>query len=303
MKILGIDIGGSFIKFGVIEEDNIIHNHEIVNTAQSKSEFLQIIAPILIDLKSKNHFQAIGIGFPGTVLQSGEVQSASNMQFWVSENILEIFSKQFNCPIFIQNDAYLAGFAEAKSNNELDEYYFVTLGTGIGSVLIRNKELVTSQNGSSGELGHIIINYNEDGNDYRTGIFEQYFNSKTFVDKAKSDLKNFPNSLLNSIDNFTVREISEAVNIGDDLAITNFMEMGKILGIGLSSVANLTGIPIFVIGGGISKVNNLLFDTAIKTMRERVIPELKELISIKKSNLYNQAGFYGAALYARENIK
>ncbi|TNE36664.1 ROK family protein, partial [bacterium] len=104
-------------------------------------------------------------------------------------------------------------------------------------------------------------------------------------------------------DNFSIREISDAVNIGDDLAIVNFMEMGKILGIGLSSVANLTGIPIFVIGGGISQVNNLLFETAQQTMVERVIPELKDLVEIRKSNLYNLSGIYGAALYAKENKK
>lgn len=302
MKNLGIDIGGSFIKFGIVEDNNLIHNTEIPNNANSLSEFKSIVKSTIEDLINRFTPVSIGIGFPGTTNSSGVVISAPNMTYWGGENISEVFRKLSDLPLYYQNDAYLAGYAEAKLN-ELSEYYFVTLGTGIGSVLIRDKVLVTSTNGCSGELGHIIINYQAKGDDYRTGIFENYFNTNEFVVKAKSDLKNFPNSMLRSLDSFSVREISDAVNIGDDLAIINFMEMGKLLGIGLSSAANLTGIPIFVIGGGISQVNNLLFETAINEMKKRVIPELKEKICITKSKLQNEAGILGAALFAKENMK
>lgn len=302
MKNLGIDIGGSFIKFGIVEDKKLIHNTEIPNIANSISEFETSIKTTIADLSKRFSPESIGIGFPGTIDISGDIVSAPNMKYWESENILEVFSKFTDLPLYYQNDAYLAGFAEAKLN-ELSEYYFVTLGTGIGSVLVRDKELITSKAGSSGELGHIIIDFKEKGDDYRTGIFESYFNANEFVNRAKSDLKNFPNSMLNSLDSFTVREISDAVNIGDDLAIINFMEMGKLLGIGLSSAANLTGIPIFVIGGGISHVNNLLFDTAMSEMKRRVIPELKVKVLIIKSKLHNEAGILGAALYAKEKMK
>lgn len=302
MKTLGIDIGGSFVKFGIVEDDNLIHSAKIPKRATSISEFESIIKPILEDLTNRFSPVSIGIGFPGTIDESGIIISAPNMTYWESENIYDVFSRLTSFPIYYQNDAFLAGYAESKLN-ELSEYYFVTLGTGIGSVLVRDKAIITSANGSSGELGHIIINYQENGDDYRTGIFEKYFNANVFVMRAKADLKNFPNSMLNSLESFTLREISDAVNIGDDLAIVNFIEMGKILGIGLSSAANLTGIPIFVIGGGISKVNNLLFDTALSEMKKRVIPELKEKVSIIKSKLHNEAGILGAALFAKENIK
>jgi glucokinase len=302
MKNLGIDIGGSFIKFGIVENDKLIHNVEVQNTANSIFEFQSIIRPIIKNLTNRFHPESIGVGFPGTITNSGIIVSAPNMTYWESENIVNAFSDMTELQTYFQNDAYLAGYAESKLN-ELSEYYFVTLGTGIGSVLIRDKAIVTTSNGSSGELGHIIINFNENGDDYRTGIFERYFNANEFVERAKADLKNFPNSMLNSLDSFSVREISDAVNIGDDLAIINFMEMGKILGIGFSSVANLTGIPIFVIGGGISQVNNLLFETAISEMKKRVIPELKENILIIKSKLQNEAGILGAALFAKEKIK
>jgi len=302
MKNLGIDIGGSFIKFGIAEDNSLIHNTEIQNNANSLSEFESKVKTTINDLTNRFSPESIGIGFPGTINSAGIVISAPNMTYWEGNNIIEIFGKLSDLPLYYQNDAYLAGYAEAKLN-ELGEYYFVTLGTGIGSVLIKDKSLVTSTSGSSGELGHIIINYQAKGDDYRTGIFENYFNANEFVVKAKSDLKNFPNSMLRSLDSFSVREISDAVNIGDDLAIINFMEMGKLLGIGLSSAANLTGIPIFVIGGGISQVNNLLFDTAMSEMKKRVIPELKDKVSIIKSKLQNEAGILGAALFAKENMK
>lgn len=302
MKTLGIDIGGSSIKFGVQSDNKLIHHTKITNTATNVVEFEILLAPLLKELISQFEIQSIGVGFPGTFDADGIVNSAPNMPYWETVNILDWFNDQTELTVFIQNDAYLAGFAESKIN-ELNEYYFVTLGTGIGCVLVKGAELVTSANGSSGELGHIIINMTDTGEDYRTGIFEKYFNANRFVEKAEADLKNFPNSMLHSLDIFTVREISDAVNIGDDLAIVNFMEMGKILGLGLSSAANLTGIPIFVIGGGISQVNNLLFDAAITEMKKRVIPELKDNIQILKSKLYNEAGMLGAALYAKEKTK
>lgn len=302
MKSLGIDIGGSFIKLGIQSEGKLIHYTEVANSATNLSEFKTLISKSIADLVNQFSPSAIGVGFPGTVDISGIAVSSPNMKYWEMENIQQWLNGLTPLPTFIQNDAFLAGFAESRTNR-LDEYYFVTLGTGIGSVLIRDGELVRSKKGSSGELGHIIINYNEPGEDYRTGIFEKFFNANRFVEKANQDKKSFPNSMINSLDKFSVRELSDAVNIGDDLAIVNFMEMGKILGIGLSSAANLTGIPIFVIGGGISQVNNLLFETALSEMKKRVIPELKEHIKILKSNLYNEAGILGAALFAKEKIE
>jgi glucokinase len=303
MKTLGIDIGGSFIKFGVLDpNDEIIDSYELPNIAQSKSDFLQAIAPLISSLNSKYNFSAVGIGLPGSIEPNGIVSASPNLSYWVAENFIESLAPYFQCPIFVQNDAYLAGFAEAK-NNKLEEYYFVTLGTGIGSVLIRENKIIMSNNGSSGELGHIIIDFKQIGSDFRVGVFEKYFNPQAFVERAKSEMQLFPNSVLATLDSFTVREISEAVAMGDDLAILTFIAMGEVLGIGLSSAANLTGVPNFVIGGGISQSNNLLFETAIKKMRERVIPELKDLVEVRISNLYNQAGTLGAALFARENLQ
>jgi len=302
MKTLGIDIGGSFIKFGIQSDDKILHHVSIANTAKSIDQIENIISTQLSTLLEQFDIESIGVGFPGTFNSEGVITSAPNITYGESINIKDWFFNITKLPTFIQNDAYLAGFAESKINS-LNEYYFVTLGTGVGSALVRDGQLIESKVGSSGELGHIIINIADEGSDYRTGIFEKYFSAEQFVVKASQDLKNFPNSILHSLDKFTVREISDAVNIGDDLAIINFMEMGKILGIGLSSVANLTGIPIFVIGGGISQVNNLLFETAVLEMRKRTIPELKNHIQILKSKLYNEAGILGAALYAKERIK
>ena len=244
MKNLGIDIGGSFIKIGIVENDKLIHNIEISNKNQNVEDFVTNLNPNLIELIRKFEPLSIGIGFPGSIDEDGNIISAPNMTYWVNKNILDIFRGLTELPIYFQNDAYLAGYAESKLN-ELSEYYFVTLGTGIGSVLIRDGRIVTSKSGSSGELGHIIIDFKDQGNDYRSGIFENYFNANEFERRIKLDLKNFPNSILNSLDTFTTREISDAANIGDDLAIVNLMEMGKLLGIGLSSATNLTGIPIF----------------------------------------------------------
>lgn len=302
MKILGIDIGGSYIKFGVLDENNeIIDNQTIPNTAKSKEEFLNLISTVISNLNSKHNFQTVGIGLPGNINQNGIVSTSPNLPYWVNQNFVKEMSPLFQCPFIVENDAFLAGFAESKLN-ELEEYYFVTLGTGIGSALIRNHKIVTTNKGISGELGHIILDMNANGNNFRTGVFENYFNANMFVEKAKADLRLFPNSFLATLEEFSVREISDAVAMGDDLAILTFISMGEILGIGFSSVANLTGITIFVIGGGISQVNNLLFESATKKMKERVLPGLKDLVEIQISKLHNQAGIIGATQFAKEKL-
>ncbi len=299
MMTLGIDIGGTSIKFGIVDGLEVLSHSEFKNNYDNTDNFISKIKEVISNAKDNDEIKTVGIAFPGFVDSSGIVKSAPNLKYLESQNINQLLSIK-DIDISIENDAFLASLAESKVN-PLEEYYFVTLGTGIGSSLIKNNEVVKSKSGSTGELGHIVLNYKEAGDDYRSGIFESYFNNQRFVDKAKNDLKNFPNSVLNSIDVFSAREISDASVLGDDLAIITMMEMGKILGIGFSSVANLTGIPIFVIGGGISNLSSLLFDTALKTMRKRVIPELRDKIEIKISKNKNLAGIIGAALYTEEN--
>jgi len=299
MKTLGIDIGGTSIKSGIVDGLEILSHSEYKNNYDNIDGFICKIKEVISNAKDSEEIKSVGIAFPGFIDSDGIVKSSPNLKYLESQKLYQLLSIK-DIDISIENDAFLAALAEFKVN-PLKEYYFVTLGTGIGSSLIKNNEVVRSKSGCSGELGHIVLNYKAAGDDYRSGIFESYFNNQQFVEKAKSDLKNFPNSILNSIDEFTAREISDASVLGDDLAIITMMEMGKILGIGLSSVANLTGIPIFVIGGGISNLSSLLFDTALKTMKRRVIPELRDKIEIKISKNKNLAGIIGAALYTKEN--
>ncbi|MER3329800.1 MAG: ROK family protein, partial [Candidatus Kapaibacterium sp.] len=87
MKNLGIDIGGSFIKFGLVEEDNLIHNTQIPNNVTSIVEFKSTIKPILEGLLNRFTPESIGIGFPGTIDDSGNIISAPNMKYWETENI------------------------------------------------------------------------------------------------------------------------------------------------------------------------------------------------------------------------
>jgi glucokinase len=299
MKTLGIDIGGTSIKFGIVDGVEVLSHSEFENNYDDTDALIYKLKEVISNAKENEKIKSVGIAFPGFVDCDGIVKSAPNLKYLESQNLYQLLSIE-DIDISVENDAYLAALAESKVN-PLEEYYFITLGTGIGSSLIKDKKVVKSKSGSSGELGHTVLNYKEAGDDYRSGIFESYFNNQQFVSRARSDIKDFPNSVLNSIDEFTAREISDASVIGDDLAIITMMEMGKILGIGLSSVANLTGIPIFVIGGGISNLSSLLFDIALKTMRERVIPELRDKVEIRISKNRNFAGIIGSAVYTEEN--
>ena len=91
MKNLGIDIGGSFIKIGIVENDKLIHNIEISNKNQNVEDFVTNLNPNLIELIRKFEPLSIGIGFPGSIDEDGNIISAPNMTYWVNKNILDIF--------------------------------------------------------------------------------------------------------------------------------------------------------------------------------------------------------------------
>ena len=241
---------------------------------------------------------------PGLINNEGIIKIAPNLPGWIDINLKEILSKVFPIPITVDNDANTAAFAElmlGAGKNE-DNFIYITLGTGIGGSIIINRKIYRGQYGGAGEIGHLIIDANQRLNHekpYRTGVLEEYIGRKQITKLGQLIMNKYPNSILHQYMKPDPYFISEAVKKGDEAAIEIFHHIGRYIGIGLASTINLLNISLVIIGGGISQAHPLLFDTALKVIRQRALPYIANLVELRKAAFTKDSGIIGAALMGK----
>ncbi len=310
---LGIDIGGTNLKYGVINHRNefISQNTQPTNAAKGKNYLITLILKII-----KNHLdkyatiESIGIGLPGIVNPSGFVYIAPNLPSWNDIPLGDIIREEIgeSIPLAFDNDANTAAYAELKigAGVGLSHFLYVTLGTGVGGSIIINNEIYRGEFGGAGEIGHLIINAFEKLNKnkpFRTGILEEYIGKNQITEYAEKYLKNHPQSLLNYYERPDPYFITEAIKKHDNTAMDIFKNIGYIFGIGLSSIINVLDISLIIIGGGLSQSHPIFFESALKTIRDRALPSIADRVDIKVAKYTKDAGVIGAALLSRELVR
>lgn len=295
---IGIDIGATYTKYGVIDENNVVMHKGKVQTPNPLQiyDIEYIIANnISKSLNKSQKILSIGIGLPA-IVHNKIPQESTNLLIENFHLLSDFLSEKYSCNIIIENDAKCAAYSELKLNNLPDNFIFITLGTGIGGAIVINKKIFKGDLSNSGEFGHLIFSHDK-------GIyFEKYFNHKAITEYTKNELHNFPNSILNQLNNFEFNEISDVASKGDDLAIVVLNHFGKILGKGLASIVNTIGILNILFGGGVSLSNKYLFEIAEKEMNKHLISFLKGKVKLHFSKFNNDSGFIGAALLGKDSI-
>lgn len=309
MYHLGIDIGGTNLKFGILNK-----KFELISDFSYKMPHLvdlYTIKTALIDSIAKiaNDYQlsSIGIGAPGIVDDSGLIVVSPNIPAFNGFNLLNFLRESIHdhlrkdIPIKIENDANIAAIAEMTLGigADLINFVYITLGTGVGGAIILNRQLFRGNHGSAGEIGHIIFNSNANTKkrEYRTGVLEEYLGKNAIINYAKRIAHKFPDSVLNNNKKFDIISISDYADEGDELAIYCMEKMGYYLGITVTSVANLLDINHFIIGGGISKSSVLFYNKAMEVANKRVLPHLQNKIVIEKAKFSSKAGIIGSAIF------
>lgn len=305
---IGVDLGGTYIKVGIVSETGKIAVKTAVDTkaelgpkyviAQIKKGIEQVYS------KKDFHIKGIGIGSPGIIsAKKGTVQNPPNLPGWVKVNLGEILEKEFGIDVFVENDANVAAIGELifGAGKKYDSFVMVTLGTGVGGGIIYNKKLFRGEFGGAGELGHTTIDHN--GRQCNCGsvvCIEAYVGNNYLVNIVKQELVNHPHSqihklLNNNLDLLSPKIICEAVLEGDPYAVSVVDNMGVNLGHSFASAANLLDISTFIIGGGVSGFGKPLFDSIEKAMKSRVLKPLENRIKIVPAKLKNEAGIKGAS--------
>lgn len=308
---LGIDLGGTNLKSGIVDEGgNLIEQSSIPTYAdKGPDEVISNLKNII--LLAKNNFpelKSIGLGVPGIVTDDGVVRISPNLPKWIDLPLKALLQNIITIPIAIDNDANTAAIAELElgAGKELNNFIYITLGTGVGGSIIINRNIFRGDSGGAGEIGHTIINVNAKSNCYttsfRSGTLEEFIGRKQIIDLCKKILKSYPDSILNQVDNLDVSTISDAATVNDIAAEECFKKIGNYLGVGIASTMNLLDISTAVIGGGISLSDTILFDCALETVKHRALPTIASRAEIRKAQFTKNAGIIGAALLGRKCI-
>ncbi len=301
MKI-GIDIGGSHVAIGLINENGKIiakEDKDLNNDLQSKDyckklvdTIIELISKILeenkIDIKG---IKLIGIAIPGTVSDT-HIIKAKNLHI-KDFNIVSEINKYFNIPIVLRNDAKCAAIAEKEygSLKKYDDAVFLTIGTGIGGAVYLGGKLLKPKKYEGFEIGHMVIK--KDGikcNCGRKGCFEKYASIKTFKDRIQSKFnkKNLTGREINELltDKYYQREAEEVINeYIDDLSI------------GLANLINIFEPEVISIGGGFVHFKDILLEKLInKLNKEDMLFNNQAVPKIITAKLKNDAGIVGSVI-------
>ncbi|MBS1536439.1 MAG: ROK family protein [Bacteroidetes bacterium] len=306
--IIGIDIGGTYIKSAVVSlEGKIIHQQSVLTEVEKEPEFIQqSIVNIINQLQQLfPETRAIGIGVPGVVYDDGIVRVAPNFPNWTNIHLKEYINQRFSLPIAIDNDANVAAIAEAElgAGKYNQHFLFITLGTGVGGCIISNGNIFRGAKGGAGEVGHIIIHETETAPankpSYRAGVLEEYVGRLGIISLAKQYASEFSDSILHSYNNLDVHNISDAVSLNDRAAIDCFRRIGEMLGTAMSTALNLLDLRLIIVGGGISNAHPLLLKTTLQTIQNRALPTVAQEVQILTAHFSNDAGILGAAMLAK----
>ncbi len=305
--VFGVDVGGTTVKMGLFDaEGNLLDKWEIPTRTENGGEKIlpdiaeSITAKMAGKKISKEEVAGVGLGAPGPIDAAGTVYGAVNLG-WGTFSISDTLSGLLGMKVKAGNDANVAALGEMwkGGGRGCRNMVAVTLGTGVGGGIIVNGGILTGACGAGGEIGHIHVEDNETevcgcGN---TGCLEEYASATGVVRLARRMLQasGEPSVLREKpVDRISAKSVFDAVKEGDALAVKIAGQFGEYLGKGLAVIACVVNPELFVIGGGVSKAGEVLFDY-IRPHFERTVFKGCRDAKFALATLGNDAGIYGAA--------
>lgn len=308
---IGIDVGGTGIKVGVVTEDFHILKENAIPTRTDipfEDQLKQMADCVLSTVKeaglSEQDIETVGVGIPGIAsAKTGEVIKCTNMG-WYHVPFREVFKKYLDKPVCIDNDANVAALAESVAGISAgtSSSVFITIGTGIGSGIILNGKIWSGAHHIGGELGHVIFDLNgvpcTCGNH---GCLERYCSATALIRMAREAVEISPESEIMKLVNHDVSKIEaktvfDACKANDPVAQTVYHHYIDCLAQAVGSVINLLDPEVIVLGGGVSKAGKFLLDPLTEQYPRYVVFNDQPLPPVKLAVLGSEAGIIGAAM-------
>ncbi len=315
---IGLDIGGTKIAGAVVDDDGAVHA-ELVEPTPEESD-AEAVSAVLLDLierlRAEHRVAAIGVGAAGIVeWPAGRMLWAPNNEYrdWPVREQLE---KATGLPVVVDNDANVAALAEARlghrdPGNDRSRPYshmlLVTVGTGIGGGVVMDGRIYRGPTGLGTELGHIVLN--PDGPECgcgNHGCFEAYASGTALTRMGREAAQDDPDGLIARLGaeqgGVTGHTVVTAVERGDPTAEALFARLGRWLGVGIASLANIFEVDAVVVGGGLVQTGELLLAPARATAREYAYaPTARGVPPVVAATFGGDAGKIGAALLALDH--
>ena len=306
---LGIDIGGTNTVFGLIDScGHIIKKNSILTNSNKAPELLfkNIFNKIKLwetELNLQNIIKDIGIGVPNGNYFTGMVVNPPNLgKGWDDLNLVSLVKSFKNIPVSITNDANAAALGEKRYGvaKEMNNAVLITLGTGLGSGIIVDGNILYGHDGFAGELGHLIVE--QDGRECGCGglgCLEMYVSAKGLDLTVSEYKKKYPNNdFLHSLPDKGIdgKLLDQAFDNNEKIIIEIYKYTGNILGRGLAQVATILSPEAFIFYGGLSNAKHRILDFAEKSMNENLLSFQKGKIKILLSGLPDgEAGILGSS--------
>ncbi|AYW48340.1 glucokinase [Tetragenococcus osmophilus] len=313
-KIMGIDLGGTTVKFAILTMNGEIQQKWSIQT-NILDEGTHIVPDIVDSINhhlhlygmKANDFIGIGMGTPGSVdRQQGTVVGAYNLNWKTSQPVKEQIEKGTGIAFTLDNDANVAALGErwqGAGDNESD-VVFITLGTGVGGGIVMEDDLLHGIAGCAGEIGHITVD--PDGFECtcgKKGCLETIASATGIVRVARQLSEEYagPSVLKQRLDNgeeLTSKDVFELAEEEDQFALMVVDHICFYLGLACGNIGNLLNPSTLILGGGVSAAGEFLRSKVANYFKQFTFPQVTESTKIKLAQLGNDAGIIGAASLA-----
>ena len=312
--VLGIDIGGTGTKFGVVDENGKILFQDTIVTCENDdpAHFIDrldsALKPVFEKFGGKDRFKGIGIGAPNGNFYTGTIELAPNLKWRGVVPLILLIEKKLNLKATLTNDANAAALGEMIYGNAkgMRNFIIITLGTGLGSGIVINGNLVYGHTGFAGELGHVTVvpNGRLCGCE-RKGCLETYASATGIVKTVKELLNESSefSSLRDLTDaNLNAKHITDAALKGDKIALKAYEYTAEILGRALSDAVAFSSPEAIFLFGGLAQAKEVLFDPTKKYFENNLMNVFKNKVKLLPSGLpESDAAILGAAALVSAN--
>ena len=285
--VIGLDLGGTNSVFGIVDSRGEIKATTAIKTQgyDKVEDYVEALKVIIDQVGGLGTIKAMGIGAPNGNFYTGTIEFAPNLS-WGRTGIVplaDMFSKRLeNTPVGLTNDANAAAIGEMTYGvaRGMKNFIVLTLGTGVGSGIVVNGQMVYGSDGFAGELGHMIVRPHEGRmcGCGRKGCLEAYCSATGVARSAREFLKESDEpSLLRDInaDDITALDVSIAAGKGDALANRVYDFTGKLLGEACANFMTFSSPEAFIFFGGLTKAGDLLMKPLVESYNETVLPIYK----------------------------
>ena len=313
--VVGIDVGGQTTKMGVVDARGQVLSQIVIrsdNHSDAESyldEVAVALNKIIAEVGVEGQIRGIGIGAPNGNYYTGMVEMAPNLE-WAKTRavpVAEMLSARMKgIPVALTNDANAAAVGEMTygAARGMKNFIMITLGTGVGSGIVINGEVVYGHDGFAGELGHVRIVRNNGRlcGCGRTGCLEAYCSAMAVARTAREWLQMSDEpTLLRGLDNITSKDVYDAAKEGDEMALRIFQYTGRLLGEALADFITFSAPEAIVLFGGLARSKEFLTEPILSAMNGNVLEIWKDKVKLVYSSLKeSDAAILGASALAWE---